>query len=167
MKKILLLSFLMAALLLGGCASTRPQVPPHTSNQEEKSGHLKLVQGPLTLEVSQHPKYFKPEMMPADEGKVVIGLFTAITNDSDQDLAIKPEFVTIITEDGKSYQYSEARTAITGKGAFKAMDLPPHYRGGGLLLFEIPRDQQVEKVLYQDQAGHQFTVNLLAEPGKV
>jgi len=165
-KKILLLSFL-AALLLSGCASKEPQVPPHAGNQEEKSGHLKLVQGPLTLEVSQKPKYFNPELMPADDGKVVIGLFTAITNDSDQDLTIKPEFVTIITEDGKSYQYSEARTAITGKGAFKAMALPPHYRGGGLLLFEIPRDQQVDKVLYEDQAGHKFTVNLLVPPGKV
>ncbi|MFZ5627259.1 MAG: DUF4352 domain-containing protein [Bacillota bacterium] len=167
MKKIFLLSFLVAALLLGGCASTQPQVPPHASNREEKSGHIKLVQGPLTLEVSQKPKYFSPELMPAEKGKVVIGLFTAITNDSDQDLTIKPEFVTIITEDGKSYQYSETRTAITGKGAFKAMDLPPHYRGGGLLLFEIPRDQQVDKVLYEDQAGHKFTVNLLAPPGKV
>lgn len=181
MKKILKYFFLVSIaiiLLATGCSRSKTQTEidfkpgseahpnqvPKAAPKEDPS-HITLTKNKITFSVSKKPKYFDKNMIVPEEGKVVAGLFIAITNDTQEDLLIDPKFVEITTDDGGKHGYSETKTSITGKGAFKIMALPPTYRGGGLLLFEIKDKAEIQSVKYDDHKGHIFNVTL-SEPSK-
>lgn len=157
---------LILSLILTGCGknseiSEKPTPPPAPPNN-----HLRLELNKIIFETSASPKYFNKEMVPAEEGFVVASLFFAFTNHSDKDLDINPEFLEITVADGRKFKASE-KTVITGSGAFKNQTLPTGYRGGGLLLFEIPEDQKISRVYYHDDQGNDFTLDLLQKPSKI
>lgn len=160
------------AVLTAGCFWSKPSVPqaqPKTSQggakvQEDNEDHYTLTKNQITFTVSNKPKYFSQTMIPAAEGKVVVGILIAYENNSPQELHIDPNYIEITTKDGKKYRYSETKTEITGTGAFKSRDLPFTYRGGGLLLFEIGAKEVVKSVKSDDGKGHVFEIDLLNPP---
>ncbi len=145
----------------GGHSGQKPKVP------KEDPAHITLTKNQVTFSASKKPKYFDKNMIVPAEGKVVAGLFISITNDTQTDLLIDPKFVEITTDDGQKHSYSETKTSITGKGAFKTLPLPSTFRGGGLILFEIKDGAQIQSVKYDDHRGHAFNVTLLESPKKV
>jgi hypothetical protein len=165
-----------AVLLTTGCfwskAETGLDSPPGSGGNSKQTpkadtAHINLTKDKVTFTVSKTPKYFDKNMIVPEEGMVIAGLSITLTNDTPNDLLIDPKYGEITTNDGQKHTYSETKTVITGKGAFKTIVLPPTYRGGGLLLFEIKDKAQIQSVKYDDQKGHVFNVTLLESPKKL
>lgn len=154
MKKLFLL-LLCALFIVAGCTEKKP--PVQIGNDKPKTDHLISEQDGVTVEVSNELKTFPKSMISTKEGYDVVGVSVIVVNKTKDNLPISPDFVTLVSMDGTEYKYSEI-TSITGKGAFKSVALPPEYRGGGLMLFEIKKDVKISKVLYKDDQGHEITI---------
>ncbi|MHB8171303.1 MAG: DUF4352 domain-containing protein [Thermincolia bacterium] len=169
MKKLTVL--LVILLLVTGCAGTKPKPPvaEDKSKQDVDEAHITVDVKDMTFGVSNQPKFFKKELIPADEGFVVIGLGIVLKNNSkEKPYPIDPKFVTLTTDDGKTYKYNEAKTnAVTGKGALKATELQPAWRISGLLLFDIKEKAKIKSVSYSDKDGHTVKIDMLKGTTKV
>lgn len=160
--------FLLAAIglfllfLLAGCAPSRTKVEVKPPSQDDN--HIKVEQKDIALEVSNQPKNFDKLIQANQEGYHVVGLKVAVVNRSASPLHISPEFVEIETDAGNRYKYNKDDTAISGRSAFRELQLPAKKgnnepRGGGILLFEIKKNEKIIRVHYNDDSGHSLTVN--------
>ncbi|MDA8236025.1 MAG: DUF4352 domain-containing protein [Clostridia bacterium] len=166
MKKLTVL--LVILLLVAGCAGTKPK-PPVTEGKNTKDvdeAHITVSVKDITFGVSNRPKFFKKDQIPADEGFVVVGLGIVFKNNNKEiSYPIDPKFITLTTDDGQNYKYNEAKTnAVTGKGALKATELMPDWRLSGLILFDIKENAKIKSVSYSDNNGHTVKIDLLKGP---
>ncbi len=154
MKKWFLL-FLCMSLLVSGCWSSKQTPPPKTT--QPNTNHISAEQGGVKVEVSRELRTFPKSMIATKEGFDIVGISVVITNNSKENVPISPDNITLVAVDNTQYKYSEV-TSITGKGAFKAVVLPPEYRGGGLLLYEIKKGVKIDKIVFKDKLNHDITI---------
>ncbi|GAB4267157.1 hypothetical protein [Thermincola ferriacetica] len=156
MKKYIIV-ILCVAFLLAGCTGSK--VPAPKPDTTPNTNHLTAQKDGITLEVSRELKTFPKNMLATKEGYDIVGLSVIVINKSQQNVPISPDYVTLVAIDNTTYKYSEITESVTGKGAFRKVTLPPDYRGGGLLLFEIKKGIKINKVIYKDQMNHEFNIN--------
>ncbi|WP_418792386.1 DUF4352 domain-containing protein [Phosphitispora sp. TUW77] len=165
MKKSIVLLLSIFILILAGCSKTAPKTPPSAPNTEENAdaAHLTSEDKNLKISVSKEIRSLTAMNINTKPGYDVTSILVAIENVSKDNVPISPKFVTLKTTDETEYKYSEELTMkITSKSAFKEVILPPDYRGGGLLVFEIKKDSVPDTLSYKDNSGHEMTVQFPA-----
>ena len=161
MKKLFTLLLCSLILISAGCGKTETKNPPPASDTEEKAdtAHLTAEDKEFKLSVSKEIRSLTAMNISTKDGYDVVSILVAIENVSKDNVPISPDFVTLKTSDGAEYKYSQEVTQkITSKSAFKEVVLPPDYRGGGLLLFELKKDSVPETLTYKDNSNHEMTI---------
>ncbi|MBU7007668.1 DUF4352 domain-containing protein [Phosphitispora fastidiosa] len=161
MKKLFTLLLCSLILVFAGCGKTETKNPPPAPDTEDKAdtAHLTAEDNEFKMSVSKEIRSLTAMNIGTKDGYDVVSILVAIENVSKDNVPISPNFVTLKTLDGAEYKYSQELTQkITSKSAFKEVVLPPDYRGGGLLLFELKKDSIPETLTYKDEANHEMTI---------
>ena len=161
MKRIFLVSLTILLIIFTGCSKQEPkdQTPPPKSDNLDTT-HLTTEDRNLKISVSKKIRSLNGMNIYDREGYDLVSVQVAVENHSkEENIPISPDFVTLKTSDGSEYKYSPSLTQqITNKAAFKEVVLPPDYRGGGLLLFELKTGSITDSLTYEDESGHTMTV---------
>jgi len=163
MKKLLVLILCILLPVLAGCASDKKEQPVPKPPKTDTT-HLTAEQRGITIKVSREIRNLSRMIKSSKEGHQVVSLQVAVENDSKDNVSISPDFVTLKTVDGTEYKYSPDLTeTVTSKASFKKVTLPPDYRGGGLLIFEIKQGAKIESLQYKDGAGRDIPIKFSSE----
>lgn len=161
MKKILLILLCFNLIIFTGCTSSKKsQIPAPKPPAESDTAHLSVEDKGIVVSVSKEVRNMTQMIKPDKSGFDVVSVLVKIENNSTTKVMVSPDFVTLKTDDGKEYKYAAALTAGSplGKSAFSKRPIPPEYRGGGLLLFEIVAGTKAESLIYKDDSGHFVTL---------
>ncbi len=161
MKKLFILLLSVLIIVVAGCSKSETKSPPPEPNTQEKAdtAHLTAEDKEFKMSVSKEIRSLSAMNIYNKEGHELVSVLVALENVSKDNVPISPEFVTLKTADGTEYKYSaELTRQITNKSAFKEVVLPPDYRGGGLLLFELKKDSPPDTLTYKDDSNHEMTV---------
>ncbi len=164
MKKTIGLLLCLLLPVLTGCTSEKKE-PPAKPPIQADTAHLTAAANGLDMSVSREFRSLSAMNIYAKTGYEVVSVQVALENNSKSNVPISPDFVTLKMTDGTTYKYSPALTDnITSRAAFKKVVLPPDYRGGGLLIFEIEKGSTAETLTYDDKAGRKMTIKFPARP---
>lgn len=159
MKKLIVMLLFLSLMIASGCANTKDKPAPPKPPEQADTAHLTAEDKGLAISVSREIRSLAALNTYAKEGYEIVSTSVAIENNTKDNVPISPDFVTLKTTDGTEYKYIESLTdKITSKAAFKAVTLPPQYRGGGLLIFEVKQGSDAETITYKDTIGHDMNV---------
>ncbi len=166
MKKLLALLLCIALFVFTGCTEEKPEPAPSPS--VEDTSHLTGEDNGFIVSTTRDIRNMTQMIKPTKPDYEVISLLVKVENNTKADIPISPDFVTIKTADGEIHKYSSTLTNAKplGKSAFSERTIPPDYRGGGLLIFEIKSGLTVDTLHYKDDSGHDITLKYRTEQPK-
>lgn len=154
MKKRFVVLLILLAFFLYGCTPAKEKEVPKTPVIPETT-HLTVEKNGILLSVSPKLRQLAALNNNAKVGSEVSSIQVTVDNNAQDPVPVSPDFVTLESSNGDKYKYSpELTKSFTGKASFKTISLPPGYRGGGLLIFELPKGIKIKNLLYDDAAGH-------------
>ncbi|RJQ41322.1 MAG: DUF4352 domain-containing protein [Nitrospiraceae bacterium] len=159
MKKLTVILFSILLLVSAGCAGSKKKEPVPVPPSQPDTSHLTAEDKGLEVSISREMRALTGMIASSREGYEVYSIQVAVANNSKDNVPISPDFVTLKASDRTEYKYSPDLTeTVTSKAAFKEVTLPPDYRGGGLLIFELKKGSVMENLNYKDDSGHDMTV---------
>lgn len=166
MKK--LMTFLLAVMILTILGCSNSKVVPQAPKNDADRGHIVIDKSDMKFAVTEQPKYLKQLIPASKEGYQVVSINIIITNHSQQNIHISPDFVTIKTDKNNTYKYAPGDLDVLGKSVFREIQVPPNdEQGGGILAFEILNDEKATQVTYKDDSGHNYTVKFESPDTKI
>ncbi|PKM81323.1 MAG: hypothetical protein CVU89_09940 [Firmicutes bacterium HGW-Firmicutes-14] len=165
MKKFLILVIIISLTAFIGCSKTKQQgSAPEPPPEQPDTAHLTAEDNGLALSISREIRSLSGMNISGKDGYEVVSIQVAVDNNTKDNVPISPEFVTLKMTDGTEYKYSpELTQTITSKAAFKEVTLPPDYRGGGLLIFELKKGTIPDSLIYADNKSHEIPVKFPTE----
>lgn len=167
MRKLFTVLLCIILLVFSGCTNAKKE---NTAPKpvEPDTAHVTAEDKGLIISTSREVRDMTQMIKPTKADNSVFGILVAIENNSKADVPISPDFVTLKTNDGTTHKYSSELTnsKILGKSAFVSRTIPPDYRGGGLLIFEVKKGLKVDSLLYKDNSGHNMTLNFQTQAPK-
>lgn len=160
MKRYLsaVLVFLFCFVAISGCTGTKRMAPPPKKSEKTDSDHLTAEQQGLKLTVSRGLRSMSSMIKSSKPNYEVKGTLVKLKNNSENNILISPDFVTLKTTDGAEYKYSPELSEFLGKSTFIKRRVPPDYEGGGIMLFEIKSGATPQSLIYKDNSGHNMTI---------
>lgn len=167
MRKLFTVLLCILLMVFSGCTDTKKEDPAPKPEQPDTT-HVTAQDKGVILSTSREVRDMTQMIKPSKAGNTVFGILVAIENNSKADVPISPDFVTLKTNDGKTHKYSAQLTnsQILGKSAFTNRTIPPDYRGGGLLIFEVNSGSKAASLIYKDNSGHNLTLNFQTQAPK-
>lgn len=167
MRKLFTVLLCIILMVFSGCTSAKKEEPAPKSVQPDTT-HVTAEDKGVIISTSREVRDMTQMIKPTKEGNTVFGILVALENNSRADVPISPDFVTLKTTDGTTHKYSPELTnsKILGKSAFSNRTIPPDYRGGGLLIFEVTKGVKAESLTYKDNSGHNMSLNFQTQAPK-
>lgn len=167
MKKQFSVLLILLVFFVYGCTSAKEKEAPKTPVLPETT-HLTLEKSGILLSVSPKLRPLAALNNNAKAGTEVSSIQVTVDNNTQDPVPVSPVFVSLESSNGEKYKYSPDLTrSFTGKASFKTISLPPGYRGGGLLIFELPKGIKIKNLLYDDAAGHNMRLQFPPKSEKV